>query len=112
VSLDPDDRRRRGELVASTIRRERPAYERGLGFLGTLGSNAPFLGLFGTMVGIIKAFADLGIGTAKGAGTSAMMAGLSGVIAAMAVGIFVAIVGARREPLKSELADAGGHGWS
>ncbi len=52
------------ELVAATIRRERPAYERGLGFLGTLGSNAPFLGLFGTVVGIIKAFADLGVGAA------------------------------------------------
>jgi biopolymer transport protein ExbB len=41
------------QIVASTVRRERPAYERGLGFLGTLGSNAPFLGLFGTVVGII-----------------------------------------------------------
>ena len=79
------------ELVASTIRRERPAYERGLGFLGTLGSNAPFLGLFGTVVGIIKAFADLGIGTAKGAGAAPVMAGLSEALVATAVGIFVAI---------------------
>jgi biopolymer transport protein ExbB len=79
------------ELVASTIRRERPAYERGLGFLGTLGSNAPFLGLFGTVVGIIKAFADLGVGTAKGAGAAAVMAGLSEALVATAVGIFVAI---------------------
>jgi biopolymer transport protein ExbB len=79
------------ELVASTIRRERAAFERGLGFLGTLGSNAPFLGLFGTVVGIIKAFADLGIGTAKGAGASAVMGGLSEALVATAVGIFVAI---------------------
>jgi biopolymer transport protein ExbB len=79
------------ELVASTIRRERPAYERGLGFLGTLGSNAPFLGLFGTVVGIIKAFADLGVGAAKGAGAAAVMAGLSEALVATAVGIFVAI---------------------
>jgi biopolymer transport protein ExbB len=79
------------ELVASTIRRERHAYERGLGFLGTLGSNAPFLGLFGTVVGIIKAFADLGVGVAKGAGASAVMAGLSEALVATAVGIFVAI---------------------
>lgn len=79
------------ELVASTIRRERPAYERGLGFLGTLGSNAPFLGLFGTVVGIIKAFADLGVGAAKGAGATAVMAGLSEALVATAVGIFVAI---------------------
>ncbi len=79
------------EMVAATIRRERPAYERGLGFLGTLGSNAPFLGLFGTVIGIIKAFADLGVGTAKGAGAQAVMSGLSEALVATAVGIFVAI---------------------
>lgn len=79
------------EMVASTIRRQKPVYERGLGFLGTLGSNAPFLGLFGTVVGIIKAFADLGVGAAKGAGASAVMAGLSEALVATAVGIFVAI---------------------
>jgi biopolymer transport protein ExbB len=79
------------EMVACTVRRERPAYERGLGFLATLGSNAPFLGLFGTVVGIIKAFADLGVGTEKGAGAAAVMAGLSEALVATAVGIFVAI---------------------
>jgi biopolymer transport protein ExbB/TolQ len=79
------------EMVACTLRRERAAYERGLGFLGTLGSNAPFLGLFGTVVGIIKAFADLGVGTAKNAGASAVMGGLSEALVATAVGIFVAI---------------------
>ncbi len=79
------------EIVACTIRRERPGYERGLGFLGTLGSNAPFLGLFGTVVGIIKAFADLGVGAAKTAGAAAVMAGLSEALVATAVGIFVAI---------------------
>lgn len=79
------------EVVACTVRRERPAYERGLGFLGTLGSNAPFLGLFGTVVGIIKAFADLGVGAAKGAAATAVMAGLSEALVATAVGIFVAI---------------------
>lgn len=87
----PDGPASVAELVASTIRRERPAYERGLGFLGTLGSNAPFLGLFGTVVGIIKAFADLGVGAAKGAGAAAVMAGLSEALVATAIGIFVAI---------------------
>lgn len=87
----PDGAASVAELVASTIRRQRPAYERGLGFLGTLGSNAPFLGLFGTVVGIIKAFADLGVGAAKGAGATAVMAGLSEALVATAVGIFVAI---------------------
>jgi biopolymer transport protein ExbB len=87
----PDGPASVAELVASTIRRERPAYERGLGFLGTLGSNAPFLGLFGTVIGIIKAFADLGVGAAKGAGATTVMAGLSEALVATAVGIFVAI---------------------
>jgi biopolymer transport protein ExbB/TolQ len=87
----PDGPASVAELVASTIRRERPAYERGLGFLGTLGANAPFLGLFGTVVGIIKAFADLGVGAAKGAGATAVMTGLSEALVATAVGIFVAI---------------------
>jgi biopolymer transport protein ExbB len=79
------------EVVACTVRRQRPAYERGLGFLGTLGSNAPFLGLFGTVIGIIKAFADLGVGGAKSAGAAAVMSGLSEALVATAVGIFVAI---------------------
>src|SRR6266850_708550 len=41
--------------------------ERNLAFLGTLGNNAPFIGLFGTVLGIIKAFHDLGQVNAKGA---------------------------------------------
>ncbi len=79
------------ERVACTIRRERQAYERGLSFLATLGSNAPFLGLFGTVVGIIKAFADLGVGSSQNAGAAAVMAGLSEALVATAIGIFVAI---------------------
>jgi biopolymer transport protein ExbB len=79
------------EMVACAVRRERPAFERGIGFLGTLGANAPFLGLFGTVVGIIKAFADLGVGSMKSAGAAAVMSGLSEALVATAVGIFVAI---------------------
>ena len=79
-------------IVMAFVSIAAPASPRGgLGFLGTLGSNAPFLGLFGTVVGIIKAFADLGVGTAKGAGASAVMSGLSEALVATAVGIFVAI---------------------
>jgi biopolymer transport protein ExbB len=79
------------ERVACTVRRERQAYERGLSFLATLGSNAPFLGLFGTVVGIIKAFADLGVGASQGVGAAVVMAGLSEALVATAIGIFVAI---------------------
>ena len=80
------------ELIAATVARERPAYERYLGFLGTLGSNAPFIGLFGTVLGIIKAFNDLGTSGAKGTQVQqAVMAGISEALVATAVGLAVAI---------------------
>jgi biopolymer transport protein ExbB/TolQ len=79
------------EAVACAVAEGRPSYERGLSFLGTLGNNAPFLGLFGTVVGIIRAFSDLAVGGAKGAGAAAVMAGISEALVATAVGIFVAI---------------------
>ncbi len=53
--------------MASAKSRERLALERKLGVLGTLGNNAPFIGLFGTVLGIIKAFADLAQNQAGGA---------------------------------------------
>jgi biopolymer transport protein ExbB/TolQ len=82
------------EVIAGEIMREREPYERGLSFLGTLGNNAPFIGLFGTVIGIIKAFADLALGGAAGVakgGASAVMAGISEALVATAVGIFIAI---------------------
>ena len=38
----------------------RKTFEAGLLFLGTLGNNAPFIGLFGTVLGIVTAFRELG----------------------------------------------------
>lgn len=69
--------------------RERMRLERHLAYLATLGSNAPFLGLFGTVLGIIKAFHDLA-GNQAG-GPSVVMAGISEALVATAVGLFVAI---------------------
>src|SRR4051812_44454937 len=57
--------------------RERLRLERRLAFLATLGSNGPFIGLFGTVLGIIKAFHDLAGSQAAGAGASTVMAGIS-----------------------------------
>jgi len=80
------------EVVASTIAQERPRYERNLSFLGTLGNNAPFVGLFGTVLGIIRAFHDLGAVSAKGAAIQqTVMAGISEALVATAVGLAVAI---------------------
>ncbi len=68
---------------------ERPEMERFLGFLATVGSNAPYVGLFGTVLGIMKAFNDLA--TAPEAGQQTVMAGISMALVATAAGLFVAI---------------------
>ena len=62
--------------------------EKRLSFLGTLGANAPFIGLFGTVLGIIHAFKDLSV---SGEGGQSVMAGISEALVATAVGLFVAI---------------------
>jgi biopolymer transport protein ExbB len=80
------------EVIAAGVAREKPQYERFLSFLGTLGSNAPFIGLFGTVLGIIKAFHDLGQTGAKGSAIQqTVMAGISEALVATAVGLAVAI---------------------
>jgi biopolymer transport protein ExbB len=81
------------QVIASTLARERPRYERYLSFLGTLGNNAPFIGLFGTVLGIIKAFHDLGQMQGKGGASvqQTVMAGISEALVATAVGLAVAI---------------------
>jgi biopolymer transport protein ExbB len=77
------------EAMASAKSRLRLDMERNLGVLGTLGNNAPFIGLFGTVLGIIKAFADLSRNQAGGA--AAVMSGISEALVATAVGLMVAI---------------------
>ncbi|MFL5454364.1 MAG: MotA/TolQ/ExbB proton channel family protein [Myxococcales bacterium] len=77
------------EAISSVIEKRRLSYEQGLFILGTLGNNAPFVGLFGTVLGIIRAFADLA--TSSKAGAQTVMAGISEALVATAVGLFVAI---------------------
>jgi len=80
------------EVMAATMASERPRYERFLSFLGTLGSNAPFIGLFGTVLGIIKAFNDLGAVAIRGSAIQqTVMTGISEALVATAVGLAVAI---------------------
>jgi biopolymer transport protein ExbB len=68
---------------------ERQKLDKYLVVLGTLGNNAPFIGLFGTVLGIIKAFSDLSLNTSGG--PSVVMAGISEALVATAVGLLVAI---------------------
>jgi biopolymer transport protein ExbB len=63
--------------------------EKRLAFLGTLGSNAPFIGLLGTVIGIIRAFHQLN--DAAGKVTSGLMAEVGEALVATAIGILVAL---------------------
>ncbi len=68
---------------------QRQRLDRGLVVLGTLGNNAPFIGLFGTVLGIIQAFNDLSHNPEGG--VPVVMAGISEALVATAVGLLVAI---------------------
>jgi biopolymer transport protein ExbB len=77
------------EAVMGTLIFEKAALEKRLIVLGTVGANAPFVGLFGTVLGIIKAFHDLAENEAEA--SSAVMAGISEALVATAIGLMVAI---------------------
>lgn len=84
--------------MASAISAERKQLEKRLGYLGTLGNNAPFIGLFGTVIGVILAFHELGqatgtVGTAAASqvASAAVMAAIAEALVATAVGIGVAL---------------------
>jgi biopolymer transport protein ExbB len=89
ISNIKSGRRAMEELMSAKIISERIALEKNLIFLGTLGNNAPFIGLFGTVLGVIKAFNDLSM---TGSGSSqVVMRGISEALVATAIGLFVAI---------------------
>jgi biopolymer transport protein TolQ len=69
--------------------RESLRLERGFGFLATTGSAAPFIGLFGTVIGIINAFEN--IGQAGSASLAVVAPGIAEALIATAVGLFAAI---------------------
>ena len=77
------------EVFNSYLMIEKPKLEKNLNFLATVGSNAPFVGLLGTVLGIMKAFNDLAQNA--GSGNEAVMSGIAEALVATAVGLFVAI---------------------
>lgn len=81
------------ELVTSAVRDSMSEtlvqLKRGLGFLATTSSAAPFIGLFGTVVGIINAFQSIAA-TGSG-GMSVVSGGIAEALVSTALGIFVAI---------------------
>lgn len=85
-------------LVFSTVKNNlqnlseakiRVVLEKRLGLLATFGNNAPFIGLFGTVLGVINAFHTLSAGNEFG--VNAVMGGISEALVATAAGLFVAI---------------------
>lgn len=82
------------EAMAGASAVQRMRLERRLGFLGTLGSNAPFVGLLGTVIGIVQAFEQLQIaGAANGSGgaMNGVMGAIAEALVATAIGLIVAI---------------------
>lgn len=77
------------ELFNSFKSVEKPGLEKNLNILGTIASNAPYVGLLGTVMGIMKAFNDLA--TAPAAGNEAVMAGIGHALVSTAIGLAVAI---------------------
>lgn len=77
------------KTVQAFLYPERKQWERFSVFLGSVGNNAPFIGLLGTVLGILKSFADLSL-VASG-GPQVVMAGISEALIATAVGLLVAI---------------------
>ncbi|MBL90695.1 MAG: biopolymer transporter ExbB [Myxococcales bacterium] len=90
------------KAMVSRTALEREDLDRRLAYLGTLGNNAPFIGLFGTVIGIIQAFEELGhsaaghsghaaAGAASQVASGAVMSAIAEALVVTAVGIAVAL---------------------
>lgn len=80
-----------GDAVDAELACVKKDLEAGTNFLGTVGNNAPFVGLFGTVLGVIIAFEALGK-TGENAGAMGdVMAGIAEALVATGVGLFVAL---------------------
>lgn len=77
------------ELFSSYKTMEKPKLEGNLYILGTIASNAPYIGLLGTVMGIMKAFNDLGVN--PGQGNEVVMVGIGHALVSTAVGLALAI---------------------
>lgn len=90
--LSSSDRSTRADFVFNELLADAKLHaEQRLNWLATIGSNAPFIGLFGTVLGIIRAFHDLSQTGANTQGSTMVSSGISEALVATAVGLFVAI---------------------
>jgi biopolymer transport protein ExbB/TolQ len=77
------------DLIAGAMSRGKLEYERRLSILATLASNSPYIGLFGTVLGIVHSFKEMSKDIASA--SSGVMAGIAEALVATAVGLLVAI---------------------
>jgi len=77
------------QIMMSTLSREKQRFNRYLSYFGTIGNNTPFIGLFGTVIGIILAFKELGLNPKGGLEVIGPL--IAEALVATAVGLFVAI---------------------
>ena len=82
------------DAMAGTLAFEKLRMERGLLVIGTVAANAAYIGLFGTVIGILKAFNDLALATDSkmSDGAAPVMAGISEALVSTAAGLMVAIL--------------------
>lgn len=78
-------------LCAGAIGTERLRYEKRFSYLATVGSNAPFIGLFGTVIGVILAFDQLQDAAGGGGPSTAVMGVIAEALIATGIGLLVAI---------------------
>ncbi len=80
-------------IMAGAQGLQRARLEMRLSFLGTLGNNAPFVGLFGTVIGVIAAFEHLSQSShaAGGGASTAVMASIAEALVSTAIGLLLAI---------------------
>jgi len=89
VLAELGDREAMERMAQRALQREVDKLERRTPMLGTIASTAPFVGLLGTVIGIIKAFQS--IATTKGGGPEVVAAGVAEALITTAFGLFVAI---------------------
>jgi biopolymer transport protein ExbB/biopolymer transport protein TolQ len=79
------------DAIAASLARSRGQLMRSTYLLGTLGNNAPFVGLLGTVIGVIDAFHQLGDAGQNHGAMGNVMTGIAEALVATGVGLFVAL---------------------
>ena len=80
-----------GDALEAELSHARKELDKGMNFLGTIGNNAPFIGLLGTVIGVIVAFKELGTAAGNQAAMGNVMTGIAEALVATGVGLFVAL---------------------